>query len=137
MTYDFIEHTGDIKFQARSNSLEGLFIQSATALNETMFGKITILEQKKEEIKINAKDFHELLHNFLEEFLFLLDAKNFITSKIESIKIDKTNLTLDAILVGDEANNYKFTNDVKAITYSEMFIKEEKGFFTCQVVLDV
>ena len=48
-----------------------------------------------------------------------------------------TNLTLKAVVVGDKSQKYKFNNDVKAVTYNSMFVKEEKGKWITQVVLDV
>jgi len=52
------------------------------------------------------------------------------------------NYKLTAEVIGDDADNYDFTNNVKAITYNEMFVKKEKigkGKFkyVCQVVVDV
>jgi SHS2 domain-containing protein len=44
---------------------------------------------------------------------------------------------LKATLLGDKASNYKFTNDVKAITYNSMFVKKQKEEYILQVVLDV
>ena len=48
---------------------------------------------------------------------------------------------LSAEVIGDKAGNYKFTNDAKAVTYNNMFVKKEKfkgkDKFICQVVLDV
>lgn len=48
---------------------------------------------------------------------------------------------LIAEVTGDNAGNYKFTNNVKAITYNSMFVKQEKqkgkDKFICQVVVDV
>ena len=54
---------------------------------------------------------------------------------IKDISID--NNKLKCVVVGDSAENYKFTNDVKAVTYNEMVIGERKGKFYCEVVLDV
>ena len=107
--------------------------------------KITSVKVKsviKKKIIINGKDKESLLYNFLEEFLFLLDAEDFLLSKINKInKIDITSGKLIAEVTGDKASNYKFTNDVKAITYNEMFVKQEKSKgkdkFICQVVVDV
>ena len=75
-----------------------------------------------------------MLYNFLEEFLFLLDSENFILSKVK-VKIKFNNLECEVL--GDKAKNYKFSNDVKAVTYNQMFVKEKFGKFVSQVVLDV
>lgn len=91
--------------------------------------------KKEKKIEVKGKDFESLLYNFLEEILFLLDAENFLISKIKKIKIH--NLKLNAVIIGDEVSNYKFTNNVKAVTYNDMFVKQEKKKWAAQVVLDV
>lgn len=133
----FIEHTADTKFQAFGKSIEEVFANSFKATMETICGNIQISKQEKKQIEVKGIDIKSLLYNFLEEFLFLLDAENFLTESISNIKIDNKNFILNAEAVGDKASNYKFINSVKAVTYSEMFIKKEKNKYTAQVVLDI
>ena len=135
MSYKFLEHTADVKFRAEGLTIEELFVSVAEAMNETIRGDIKILEQKEKAFEVEGKDSVNLLYNFLEEFLFLLDAENFLVSKIKILEIDGTKLK--CVVLGDDADNYKFTNDVKAVTYNDLDVGEfEKGFF-CEVVLDV
>jgi SHS2 domain-containing protein len=137
MSYRFLEHTADVKFQAEGKTVEEVFTESAMALKETICGKITVLELEIKEINIKGDNFEGLLYNFLEEFLFLLDSEGFLVSRIKEINIDKEKFSLSATISGDNAENYKFTNDVKAITYNEMYVKSEKSKWFSQVVLDV
>ncbi len=83
MSYKFLSHTADVKFQATGQTLEQMFTEAANALKETICGKIKILKQQKKEIKINGEDLENLLYNFLEEFLYLLDAEDFLFSEVE------------------------------------------------------
>ena len=137
MKYKFLEHTADVKFQSFGKTLGEAFENASLALVETITKNMEkrVQNKIKKTIKIEGKDNENLLYNFLEEFLFLLDAENFLLSKIDEIKINKNKLSMK--ISGDKASNYKFTNDVKAITYNEMFVKQEKDKFICQVVLDV
>jgi len=135
MAYRFLEHIADVEFLAEGPTIEEMFISAANALNETIRGDIKILEQKEKSFEVEGKDKESLLHNFLEEFLFLLDSEDFLAARIKSIKIDGNKLK--CVVVGDSAERYKFTNDVKAVTYNDMFIREKNGKFECQVVLDV
>lgn len=197
MGYEFLEHTADVKFSAWGDTIEKMFGSAVDALNETIRGDIKILEQEERSFSVSGTDYVSLLYNFLEEFLFLLDAQDFLVANVRSIEIETNNrelkienrglasgdglatgrnktrtFTEDAdphglekkgdkyklrcIVVGDAAVNYKFTNDVKAVTYSEMSVGEEgegkilatdehgrarKGEgekrFVCEVVLDV
>ena len=150
--YKFLEHTADIKFQAFGKSIEEMFENSALGMFNSMYdGKVK--EKRKAKIKVKGKDFESLLYNFLEELLVLFDGEEFFMAKVEKLEIskdisDKGNLInrkevgrvkkselasdkggrlkLEAEVVGDDASNYKINIDVKAVTYHEMFVKQEK-----------
>jgi len=150
MKYIFLPHTADVKFQAFGNNLEEVFENSGYALiniicKEKVKGKI------KKTIKVSGKDRERLLYNFLEELLYILDVGDFLTGEIKELKIigipqkkgDKTyyNFHLTCIVYGDNVKNYETEGDVKAVTYNDMWIKQEKvdekNKFICQVVVDV
>jgi len=137
MSYEFLEHTADVKFRAEGSSFEEIFSFSADAMNETIRGDIKIIEQRAVTFDVKGRDLEELLYNFLEEFLFLLDSEDFLVSSVREIEINKQTFELKAVVVGDSAENYKFTNDVKAVTYSEMKVYEKDGKFFSEIVLDV
>ncbi len=135
--YKFLEHTADVKFQAFGKTIEEAFKNSALAFQETLTQKTKIKPKIKKKLTIESKNrgTERVLLDFLEEFLYLFDTEGFVLSKITDIKITKNNLVAEVI--GDNYKNYKFTNDIKAVTYNDMFVKEEKDKWTCQVVLDV
>ncbi len=137
MKFKFLEHTADVKFRSYGKSVEEAFENAALATFTVMYkGKVKAIEKKKIEVK--GKDFESLLYNFLEELLFLLDSEGFFVSEVK-VKINKENLNLKAEVIGDKAENYPISLDVKAVTYNEMFVKKVKGKekWVCQVVLDV
>jgi len=137
--FEFLSHTADIKIRAYGKTLEEAFKNSALALKEVMSNNAKIAQKSKRKIEIESENKESLLYDFLEQFLYLFDAESFILSKIENLSIEKskTGLILKAEVTGDNSRNYKFTNDVKAITYNEMSIKEHKNEFTITFVLDV
>ena len=136
MKYKFLPHTADVKFQAFGKTEKEMFENAALALKEVMMKKIRVKSKiKKKKIKVKGRDKESLLYNFLEEFLFLLDSENFLLAEINKIEIKDNKLEME--ISGDLASNYKFTNDVKAVTYNEMFVKKQGDKFICQVVVDV
>lgn len=140
--YKFLEHTADIKIQAFGKNMEDAFKNSALALKERISEKIIIKPKKSRVISIEGKDLSDLLYSYLEEFLFLLDADDFVLAEIEDLEISgniKEGFSLSAKILGDNASNYKFSNSVKAITFNDMKINEDKNsrIWTCQFVLDV
>ena len=135
MKFKFLKHTADIKFQSFGKSLNEVFENAGFAMFNSMYGG-RVKKVKKKKFKVSGKDLEALLYNFLEELLFLLDTKSLFLSTIK-VKIDPIKLKLEAEVVGDKAGNYEVSLDVKAITYSEMYVKKYKNKYICQVVLDV
>ncbi len=135
MSYKFLEHISDVKFQATGLTIENMLMSSADALNEVIRGNTEIVKLNKKKFKIKGKDKEKLLYNFLEEFLFLLEAKSFLVAEVKIISVKKNKIV--CVVLGDKAENYKFTNNVKAITYSDIFVRETNKGFVCQVILDV
>ena len=137
--FKFLEHTADAKFQAYGKNMEEAFSNAALA----MFSILTDIKKIRKEIKkgIEAKghDLKSLLYNFLEELLFLIDTENFLLNHIEELVIHKKEKEyfLEAIVVGDKADGYETNGDIKAVTYNEMEIKEQKNKVMVQVVLDL
>ena len=134
MKFKFLEHTADIKFQAFGKNLEEVFANSALAMFNSMFNR-KVKKTEKFNVEAEGKDNESLLYNFLEELIILFDENQFFLSGVEKIKIKDGKL--QAKVVGDKAENYKISLDVKAITYNEMFVKKIKDKWVSQVVLDV
>ncbi len=137
MAIEFLEHTADIKIKVNSESLDKAFIEAGKAIKEVIAEKVDVKEKKEKKIEIEASDLQGLLYDFLEEFLFLLDAEGFLVSRVKSLKIDKKKFKLKAVLVGDDASNYSFSNDVKAVTYNDIKIVDSRSSVELVFVLDV
>lgn len=141
MPYKFLEHTADIKILVEESSLDEAFKTSVMALKEAMAEGIKVNPKIGRIISKDEKDLGDLLYTFLEEFLYLLDAEDFLLSEVEDLEITKDNegYHLSAKILGDNASNYRFTNDVKAITFNDMKIEEDlkNNKCTIQMVLDV
>ncbi len=135
MKFKFLEHTADVKFQAFGKNEEEVFENSADALKEAICDKKKIKAAEKKDITVEGGDYESLLYKFLEEIIYLLEAEDFLISKVKEIKIK--NFRLKAVLSGDKASDYNFNNEVKAVTYNEMFVKKIKNEWVAQVVLDV
>ncbi len=132
--YKFLEHTADVKFQAFGKTLEEAFTNAALATAEIMTeDKIKEIETKT--FTVTAKKKETLLYEYLEQLLFWFDTEGFVLSKVKSLEIKDNTLT--ATITGDNAENYEISTHIKAVTYSDMFIKEEENLVTVQVVHDI
>lgn len=132
--YEFLKHTGDLKFRAYSTSVEGLFENCAVAISSVLSRGKKIKSLIKKDIEVYGKDYESLLYNFIDELIYLFDAEEFVISKAKlSIKEGK----LKGVIYGDISSKYKDLDAIKAPTYAEMYVKKQDKKWECQVVLDV
>ncbi len=145
MKYKFLSHTADIKFQAFGNSLEESFENSAYAL-VNIICKDRVKSKIKKILKVRGKNRERLLYEFLEEILYKVDAEDFVLGEVVKIEIEsriksrkplRYELELKAEILGDDLKNYETETSVKAVTYNEMYIKQDNNKFIVQVVVDV
>jgi SHS2 domain-containing protein len=129
----FLEHTADIKFRVSAKTEENLFGETARAFCQYVSGKKNVTGRKKKNILVEGQDNCEMLYNFVDELIFLLDSESFLAT---DAKVKFTKKGLNAELSGDDAKNYDLCQ-VKAATYAEMYVKKIKNEWEAQVVLDV
>jgi len=137
--YIYLPHTADAKFRAFGKSLEEAFANAAYAMTDVITDHKKVSNTIKKKIHVTSEDEKSLLYDFLEQFLILLDTEKFILSKIINITIrQKKKLSLVAEFSGDNHPGYYETKTtIKAVTYQEMEVIQEKGRVTLQVVVDI
>ncbi len=148
--------TADMCFRAFGASLEEAFANAGFAVFDIICDASQIKPKVAEDIKVESEDLQALLFDFLSELLYLQDTKRLLFSEFE-VKIDKPKsetsvkggigtagsdsekekYKLTAKARGQEMDGIELRNQVKAITYHLMEIKEEKGLWTIQVILDL
>ncbi|MDD5699833.1 MAG: archease [Candidatus Nanoarchaeia archaeon] len=136
--YRFLEHTADIKFMAWGKTIEKLFENCAFAISNFLSKGQDIQNKIKKKFKITGKDYEEVLYNFIDGMIYLLDAENFITIKTRvKITRKKEKIELEVALYGDKAGNYENLDHIKSATYSEMYVKKIPEGWEAQAVVDV
>lgn len=138
MKYQFIPHTADVKIKAHGKKIEEAFENSAIGFTK-FISKSRIKKNIEKNILITGIDLKNLLYNFIEEFIVLFDSEYFLISKIEKIKIRKSEngFELESKIWGDKNSDYEIASSVKAITYDEMSIEKKKNYFEIIFTLDI
>ncbi|MBI5046735.1 archease [Candidatus Micrarchaeota archaeon] len=143
MGYKFIEGVSlaDIAFEAKGKTLEETFESAADALTNTMIAKLEMISPKKtKKIELKAENEEKLLHDFLNELIFLKDAKILLFREYK-IKIQKKKnvFVLVAELKGEEINQKKheLLVDAKAISWHMFNLDKNRSGYTAFVIVDV
>ncbi|MBU2446192.1 MAG: archease [Bacteroidetes bacterium] len=141
MSYEFLDHISDIGVRVKSTLLESAFEESAFALLHIIFGKDRLenLESRGEigNISISGIDREALLINFLNEILYLIDAKKIYPSGIRVKITDENNLSLKFDKNYFDLENHPINLYVKAVTYHQLKIVSEKDAVQIEYFVDI
>ena len=136
--YKYLEHTADLKFEAYGETLEKLFQNASLAMFDVIVDTKKIQPNKTFNINVKGRDLEELLFEFLNELIFLLDAEFFLLNKVKSIKIQENNTySLEAEFIGDiNEGQYETYGSIKAVTFNDLKISKEDKHYKAIVVVD-
>lgn len=137
--FEFFDVTADVGYRAYGRTLDEAFANAALAMFEVMTDTSEIKPATQKNIAIESEDPFALLYDWLSELIYLHDAENLVFSSFE-LKITQKKqeqYLLTASVWGEAFNPHRHESreDVKAVTYHHMEIKEENGYMV-QVILD-
>ncbi len=135
--YKILDHTADIGVIVYGEDLKALFENAG----EAFFHIITDLKKVKlrieKHIVIEGESLERLLVDWLSELLYLHDVENLLFKqfKIESVGEDG----LKAVAKGEpfEEGVHAIKTEVKAVTYHQIEVRQEKGRWRAQVIFDL
>lgn len=135
--YRIIEHTADTGFEVRGDSKEQVFEAAARAFFHMMWHIGNDRDSRPEMIEVTGSDEEELLVNFLEEFLYLYEAKGLVCTKIEIATITEEKICARAWMQQFDRDRDKELLGVKAVTYHQLYIGRKNNSWVAQIFLDI
>ncbi len=134
MTVRFVSHTADVQFIVRASTKAKLFEECARAFSLCVAEGKRISSREKRTIVLSGEDDLSLLYRFMDELIFFVDGERFLVSNAHVVLAKNE---LKAICEGIRLTHSKGFRHVKAATYSEMYLKKQRGGWEARVVLDV
>lgn len=140
MPYRFLPDVAlaDVAFEARSDSLEGLFEECARALTDVMVDRETLRPSVERTIRVASENLDRLLYDFLTELVVIKDVESLLFKEFD-VSIDRSGSSLECKMAGEEIDRerHSLRNDVKAVTMHMFGVSREGGEWRVTVVLDI
>lgn len=136
-SYRLFEHTADLGIEFFADSLEELFVSSASGLFDVISGIDRIKAEKTFQIKIEGIDLEDLLINWLRELLYLHQVKRILLCKFHISEISDTRLVGSVMGEPFDAKRHEIKKEIKAATYHGIEVRESNGRWTARVIFDV
>lgn len=132
--YEFLEHPADLKIKSFGKDLPELFINSVLGMMEFLYGKCigTARHAPTEHIEITSDNIESLLIDWLAEILYLSDSNKRAYLNYKIIEFNNTKIIAD---IGSQKAVAK--DDIKAVTYHELSIIQQKDGWVATVVYDI
>ncbi len=136
MSFEFLKHTADMKMIVRAGNLKSLFKEALKGMAFAQKSKILPEEKliKKRLVEIQSTDRTALLVDFLNEVLAQsqINKEIYLDVKFTEFSDVKIKAEIYGICVD------KFDEDIKAATYHEADIKQNKrGAWKTIIIFDV
>ena len=131
MSYKFIDHATDAIIEVNAKNIKEAFSVAGEAVINLTLDPEKVEEVDKKEFSAQGKDLHYLLFSWLEEIPFLLITEGFAIKRIEFDILENNGYKINAMAFGEplDVHKHNFKVEVKAPTFYEMEIKQDKGVF--------
>ncbi len=127
--------TSDVVFEARGKDRKELFENAALALSSVICQVDKVEPLMEKEILVEGENLKDLMFNWLQKVIEMVDVEQVFLSKFEVKEISDTRLK--AIGCGEESDPRKGGTLVKAVTYYKFNVEKRKGGFVATVALDI
>ncbi len=135
MKYKILEHPSELKIIVYGKTLEELFSNAVLAMGEIMARESGTGNWElgvKEKVEIKSADINSLLVDFLSEIL-AQGQINKCVYQVSSLKFQ--DLLLEAELISYPVD--RFDEDIKAVTYEDLDIKQVDGIWQTIIIFDI
>ena len=143
--YEYLDHTADIQLHSWGDSFEDALKMQLLAMNGYMT-KLSLVQvdenaSKTHALNIEARghDMQSLVFAFLQEWLTRFHETGFLARDLVDVHFDRRNWTIKASGKGEVFDSNKHTQgtEVKAVTYSNLSVKEADGRCDIWVIVDI
>lgn len=141
--YEYLDHTADVQLHSWGDSLKESFEQIAMGMFAYMTEIETVEYKQTEELVIQLDEGDDLLNlvfKWLDEWLFKFCAEPFfIPCKIVIEEFDQSKGYIKAVGYGEvfDLSKHPQGTEVKAITYSNMQVHNDKATNDIYVIIDI
>jgi SHS2 domain-containing protein len=137
LPYTLFSHTADLGLIVRGKSCEELYRNAGLALMDLMILKKTHYPGVKKDIAVVGNDFPDLMVNWLSELLYLFEGERYVTTEIYVNSINANNINSTIEIVEFDIRHHEVLREIKAVTYHQIEVRAEMGFWTTKVIYDL
>jgi SHS2 domain-containing protein len=135
--YELVDHTADIGVHAWGETPEQVFEEAARALFSLVCDPREIDERETVEVALEAEGRELLLAAWLNELLYIFEARKLVLSQFEVLELGEHSLRAHVTGEPLDPDRHVLCGGVKAATLHELALEKREGGWEGFVLLDV
>ncbi len=135
--FEILAVTADKGIRAWGPDPPSVFCQAALGLWSLMVDPATVACRVRVPLAVEAEDREALLVAWLNELLYLYEARGFIGGECAVHSLTDTHLTAEAQGEPVDSARHVVLSHVKAVTYHQLHVGATASGWECRVVVDV
>jgi SHS2 domain-containing protein len=135
--FRLLDHTADLGILVYGRDLEELFSNAGEAFFDIITDLRRVREDTEKTIRVESSSLEDLMVNWLGELLYLHDVDGLL---FKSFSIDELNGGKMKARARGEAfqeERHVIKTEIKAVTYHQLQVKEERGGWMARIIFDV
>lgn len=136
-TYRQLDHTADLAIEVWGADLGALFENAAWALFDLVADVERVKPTQAFAVEVEADDLEMLLVGWLNELIWRISAKEMLYARAEVHTLDAKHLS--GTVHGEQYDpaRHRLRTEIKAATYHQIEVAQEKGRWQARVIFDV
>ena len=135
MNFEILEHTADIGLRAWGDSWNTMLENATLAMVSIAVELEDVQPAETRTLRIEGDDDADLVVNWLNEVLYLLDGQFWAAAEVA---IERSGNTVTGVLRGEpRTDSHRAKLIVKGVTYHQLRVEEREGVWCCEVFLDI
>lgn len=137
--FEYLDHTADVLLHAWGVSLPAALAWLALCMYNYMTPLSEVDAVHVRSFEASGHDVYALVHNFLDELLYVFSTEFFVAKELRVLSLDTHNWRIRCVGVGEtfDLSKHSQGTEVKAITYGSMQVHERADNAEVFVVVDI
>jgi len=135
--FEIIDHTADIGIIAYGTDVKELFSNAALALFSLITEPESVEEKLHLDLEVSSEDIDSLLVEWLNELIYLFDAKHILFSRFDIKSLTHNELKATCYGEGFDPMKHKIKMGVKAATYHMLKLDKNGDGCKAQIIFDI
>ncbi len=135
--YELIDHPADVGMRIFGQDLRELFSNAATGMFEILADLSNVKEVTEVIVEAKANGLEELLHEWLNELLYIYEVQDLIFKRFAVRKMSRQKISASCWGELRDPARHHISTEIKSVTYHQLSVEKTEQGWVAEVIFDL